>query len=102
MHYPSVDKESDEVSETDSFVKNYKAKYGVAPNKYIVRGFDIAYDVLLRLGTAEDLYQAANFRGTTEYNENKFDYMKDENGGFYNKAVYLIKFNDNLELSVIE
>ena len=102
LHYPSVDKESDEVSETDSFVKNYKAKYGVAPNKYIVRGFDIAYDVLLRLGTAEDLYQAANFRGTTEYNENKFDYMKDENGGFYNKAVYLIKFNDNLELSVIE
>ena len=102
LHYPSVDKESDEISETDSFVKNYKAKYGVAPNKYIVRGFDIAYDVLLRLGTAEDLYQAANFRGTTEYNENKFDYMRDDDGGFYNKAVYLIKFNDNLELSVIE
>ena len=102
LHYPSVDKESNEVSETDTFVKNYKVKYGVAPNKYIVRGFDIAYDVLLRLGTAEDLYQAADFKGTTEYNENKFDYMRDENGGFYNKAVYLIKFNDNLELSVIE
>ena len=102
LHYPSVDKESNEVSETDTFVKNYKVKYGVAPNKYIVRGFDIAYDVLLRLGTAEDLYQAADFKGTTEYNENKFDYMRDKNGGFYNKAVYLIKFNDNLELSVIE
>lgn len=102
LHYPSIDKESDEIAEGDTFVKNYKEKYGIAPNKYIVRGFDIAYDVLLRLGTAEDLYQAANFRGTTEYNENKFDYTKEAKGGFYNKAVYLIKFEDNLELSVIE
>ncbi|MFC5048990.1 hypothetical protein [Aquimarina hainanensis] len=48
----------------------------MAPNKFAVRGFDIAYDILMRLGTADDLYHAATFEGTTEYVENKFNYAK--------------------------
>ncbi len=104
MHYPSIDKEYDNYDESSMtpFVARYKKEYGAIPNKYAVRGFDITYDILMRLGTADDLYHAASFEGTTEYVENKFNYAKKLLGGYYNKAAYLIKFDDDLKLTVIE
>ncbi|QKX05695.1 LysM peptidoglycan-binding domain-containing protein [Aquimarina sp. TRL1] len=102
LHYPSIDKEYDVEEMKLPFVERYKKKYGVAPNKFAVRGFDIAYDILMRLGTADDLYHAATFEGTTEYVENKFNYAKKLLGGYYNKASYIIKFDDDLKLTVVE
>ncbi|WP_282086399.1 amino acid ABC transporter substrate-binding protein [Aquimarina algiphila] len=107
LHYPSVDKEFDnkvvvEGEEVTPFVKRYKKEYGIDPNNWAIRGFDIAYDILLRLGAAENLYQAASFEGTTEYVENKFEYSKKLLGGYYNKASYLIKFDDDLKLTIVE
>ncbi|WP_109298806.1 LysM peptidoglycan-binding domain-containing protein [Aquimarina sp. AU474] len=108
LHYPSVDKEFDDEEDKEGkkeispFAKKYKERFGVFPNNWAVRGFDIAYDVLMRLGTADDLYHAVSFEGTTEYVENKFDYAKKPLGGYYNKATYLIKFDDDLKLTVVE
>ncbi len=108
MHYPSVDKEFDNNNDTKEekvitpFVKRYKKQYGVDPNNWAIRGFDITYDILMRLGTADDLYHAASFEGITEYVENKFSYTKKPMGGYYNNAVYLIKFDDDLKLTVVE
>ena len=111
MHYPSVDKEFDDedkeegensTKKVSDFEKKYKERYGVFPNNWAVRGFDIAYDVLMRLGTADDVYHAVSFEGTTEYVENKFNYAKKPLGGYYNKATYLIKFEDDLKLKVVE
>ena len=107
LHYPSMDKEfdtqkTDDQIETSSFVKRYKKEYGIEPNNWAVRGFDIAYDILMRLGTADDLYHAVSFDGTTEYVKNKFNYAKKNLGGYYNKATYLIKFEDDLKLTVID
>ncbi|MHA7058135.1 amino acid ABC transporter substrate-binding protein [Aquimarina sp. M1] len=104
LHYPSIDKEFDNYDENSMtpFVEKYKKEYGTIPSKYTVRGFDITYDVLMRLGAADDLYHAATFEGTTEYVENKFNYAKKLLGGYYNKASYIIKFDDDLKLTVIE
>ncbi|WP_035086691.1 LysM peptidoglycan-binding domain-containing protein [Aquimarina latercula] len=104
LHYPSIDKEFDNYDETrmTPFVARYKKDYGTIPSKYAVRGFDITYDILMRLGSADDLYHAATFEGTTEYVENKFNYAKKLLGGYYNKASYIIKFDDELKLTVIE
>ncbi|WP_103070724.1 LysM peptidoglycan-binding domain-containing protein [Aquimarina sediminis] len=108
MHYPSVDKEFDDkgIEEEEvkitPFAKKYKEKYGVDPNNWAIRGFDIAYDVLMRLGTADDLYHSASFEGTTEYVENKFRYSKKLIGGYHNNAAYLIKFDDDLKLTLVE
>ncbi|MBQ4803837.1 LysM peptidoglycan-binding domain-containing protein [Aquimarina sp. MMG015] len=104
LHYPSIDKEFDNYDETrmTPFVARYKKEYGTIPSKYAVRGFDITYDILMRLGSADDLYHAATFEGTTEYVENKFNYAKKLLGGYYNKASYIIKFDDELKLTVIE
>jgi LysM repeat protein len=107
MHYPSVDKEFDnkeieEGKEVSPFIKRYKKEYGTDPNDWAIRGFDIAYDILLRLGTADDLYHSASFEGTTEYVENKFSYSKKLLGGYCNNATYLIKFDDDLKLTLVE
>ena len=98
--YASVAKECENF-EHNSFVKSYVNDYGVLPNKFATRGFDLTYDLLLRLSVANDLYEALEMNGETEYVENKFSYHKKMIGGYYNDAVYLIQYDEDLKLKVI-
>ncbi len=98
FHFPSMTKDFDE-SEPNSFITAYKKKYGYTPNNYAIRGFDLTLDVLLRLSYAGNLFDAAKIETETTYIENKFSYDKKLFGGYYNKAVYIIKYND---LKIIE
>lgn len=85
--------------ENNCFVNRYKNNYHELPNSYAVRGFDITMDVVLRLVTSEDLYLSANLSPLTTYVENKFSYKKKLFGGYYNDAVYLVKYSD---LKIVE
>ncbi len=96
FHYPSPNK-TIAVESRNSFVKKYMNTYNVSPNKYAVRGFDLTLDLLLRLASEEDLYQASSSDIETEYVENKFRYSKKMFGGYYNEAVYIVKY-DNLTI----
>jgi len=98
--FPSVKKDYD-YNNPNAFVTSYKNKYGVLPNRYAVRGFDVTYDILLRLAMADDMYDAVKLEGETEYIENKFFYVR-SGRGFINNATYIIKFNEKLELEVVE
>lgn len=98
--YASVAKECENFQE-NIFVKNYEEDYGIIPNKYAIRGFDVTYDLLLRLAMAENLYEALEIKGSTEYVENKFDYHKKMIGGYYNDAVYIIQYEKGLKLKVV-
>lgn len=99
FHFPSEYKEFDETV-SDDFIDSYKAKYGVIPNKYTVRGYDLTLDVLLRLGAMGSLEKSVEANALTEYVENKFLYRPNPNGGFYNDAIYIMHFNEDLTLSV--
>ena len=70
FHYPSINKTFNSENPS-SFIRNYKRVYGVEPNKYAVRGFDLTLDVLLRLASEDDLYKASSSDVETEYIENK-------------------------------
>jgi len=98
--YASISREyqKDPLSE---FISTYKENYGVIPNKYAVRGYDITLDALLRLAASNNFYEALGIEGTSEYIENKFSYHKKMIGGFYNDAVYLMQYQENLELKVL-
>ncbi|HIO26065.1 MAG TPA: LysM peptidoglycan-binding domain-containing protein, partial [Flavobacteriaceae bacterium] len=98
--YASVAKECENF-ENNSFVKSYVSDYGVLPNKFATRGFDLTYDLLLRLSVAENLYEALELEGVTEHVENKFSYHKKMIGGYYNDAVYLIQYDEGLKLKVV-
>ena len=100
--FPSVNKSYD-YDEKNPFLISYKNKYGVLPNKYAVRGFDVTYDVLLRLALeGDDLYETSNSGFETEYIENKFQYTKKMLSGYQNRAAYILKYNQDLKLDVVK
>lgn len=98
--FPSVNKNYN-YKDREPFLISYKNKYGVLPNKYAVRGFDITYDILLRLASSEDIYQASDSGFETEYIENKFRYSKKFMSGYVNNAFYIIKYKEDLQFEVI-
>ena len=93
FHYPSVNKDFNE-SKSNGFFRGYRKEYGVSPSKYVARGFDITLDLLLRLASKDNLYEASSETIETEYIENKFRYNKSVFGGYINEAVYMVKYDD--------
>ncbi|MBD0823065.1 PBP1 and LysM peptidoglycan-binding domain-containing protein [Aestuariibaculum marinum] len=100
FHFATAAKSYNEI-DNNSFVKAYEKQYGITPNKRAVKGFDLTMDVVLRLVTSENLYTSVNQSPLTEYVENKFAYNKELVGGYYNNAVYVVKY-DNLNIIVVE
>ncbi|MFC7358177.1 LysM peptidoglycan-binding domain-containing protein [Jejudonia soesokkakensis] len=99
--FPSVNKSYNH-NDKNAFLISYKNEYGVLPNKYAVRGFDVTYDVLLRLAIANDIYDSMDSDYETEYIENKFRYTKRFLSGYENEAVYLVKYNKDLLFEEVE
>ncbi len=87
--YPSPYREAG----SDSFIKRYQEKWGSAPDRYAVRGFDITYDLLLKLAYKASLFDASEYVGVTEYSGNKFDYVKDPSSGYFNTAAYIMIYD---------
>ena len=99
FHYPSVDKEYD-TKLIENFMEQYAERFGIQPNQYAIRGYDLTLDILLRLASAEDLYESfERYPGYTEYYESKFHYIPKSNGGFTNDAIYILKLNKDLTIS---
>ncbi len=101
LTFPSVNKTIAEDSRNPFFI-SYKNKYGVLPNRYAIRGFDITCDVLFRLASADDMYDATDGTKETEYVENKFRYSKQAMSGYQNTAAYIVKYNSDLTFEVVE
>ncbi len=95
--YPSVYREAG----NSSFTAMYKKKFGEEPDKYAVRGFDVTYDVLLKLAYKNSLLDVTKMIGSTEYIGNKFDYTKDATSGYFNQASYIMAY-DNMQIKQLE
>lgn len=98
FHYASYNKEYD-TENRNSFVQRYERTYRGLPSKYATRGFDLTMDVLLRLASADNLYEAADNTIETQYVENKFRYSKKLFGGYYNEAAFIVRYDD---LKIVE
>lgn len=88
--YPSVHKET----ANNGFVKRYRQRFGDYPDRYAVRGFDITYDLLMKLAYKNDLMQVSQEIGETEYTGNKFSYRKDGTSGYFNQSSYIMSLED--------
>lgn len=100
FHFPSMNKEYDYASNKD-FIDTYEDRYNVTPSVEAIRGYDIMYDTLLRLAFAKNLYDAASTGIETSYIENKFRYDQKASGGFYNNAIYHMKYAEGLMLEEV-
>lgn len=97
FHYATIHKEFD-MDKKNGFIEAYREKYGVSPNKYASRGFDLTLDILLRLAASKGWFsELSNAHIETEYIENKFRYYKTVSGGYINEASYIVKY-DNLKI----
>ncbi len=99
--FPSVNRSLSE-DDRGPFLTSYKNKYGVLPNRYAIRGFDVTYDVLLRLASEKDIYDAILPENETVYIENKFRYEKSDTQGYCNEAAYILKYNDELKFEEVK
>ncbi|TDS65067.1 LysM peptidoglycan-binding domain-containing protein [Myroides indicus] len=91
--FPSVTRESGSASET-AFAREYKNKNNIYPNRFATRGYDVAYDVILRLFQGKDFVSTLNYK--TQEVENKFVYHKNAAGVIQNTGVYLLQYDENL------
>jgi len=96
--YPSMTRENTS-PEATIFEKNYKLKNKVTPNAFATRGFDVTFDTLMRLSQATTFAESASTQATEQV-ESKFDYFKNEMGGFANKGLYILYYDADLTVKV--
>lgn len=82
--------------EVNIFNEKYLDKNNALPSDYAVKGFDITYDILMRLASGEKLNKTFK-QGTSFRLENKFEYHK-KFGIYTNQGLYLVKYNNDLSL----
>jgi len=97
LHFPSVGK-GVSFGKEDNFTKKYKYKYGKLPSNYVLRGYDLTMDVLLRQAVSVTFENATKIIGETSYLENKFNYYKAEKGGYINNAMYILHYTPELKI----
>jgi LysM repeat protein len=98
--YVSVSKY--DVLETNSFIESYFDENGYLPNRYVLRAYDLTYDILLRLAYEGTLNSQEALNPMTEYNENRFAYVKEFMKDTYeNKGLYIIQYKPDYEVDII-
>ena len=87
----------DETSESSqSFTKLYQEKNNTLPSFYATKGFDITYDILVRLSSGKRL-QATFREGATVRVDTKFEYKNNET--FENEGVFILQINKDLSIT---
>jgi LysM repeat protein len=93
FHYPSLAFENYDDPKAKQFMNTYKLKYGGVPSSYAFKGFDVTYDILMRLAGSDEISK----QGTSERLWNKFNYVQNSSGNVSNQAVYMLHY-EGLEL----
>lgn len=94
--YPSVYREIT----NNSFVRQYRKRFGDTPDRYAVRGFDLTFDILLKLAYKNNLMSVSKLIGETEYSGNKFSYEKNFSSGYFNQASYIMSY-DSMQMKEV-
>lgn len=100
--FPSVSK-TQLLSVNEIGSNAFVQKHGSYPSKYVMRGYDVMLDLLLRLSYAQTLQKSTEIEGFTEYYENKFNYVKKEfSKGYENDAIYLLQHQKDLQIKALD
>ena len=96
MMYPSIVRENLS-PEAEIFRDKYKKINKIFPNQFAIRGFDLAFDTMLRLSQVED-FKTVSDNYSTEQIENKFNYNKNSQNTYSNNGIYILNFESDLTL----
>jgi len=84
--------------EIQLFNQQYLSKNHVYPSYYATKGFDILFDLGMRLASGNKLKQTFK-NGTSFRLESKFDYTKDLFKTSSNKGIYILEYNSDLTIN---
>lgn len=98
--YPTTNCLLSYTNEVKRFIKKYKTKNNALPTEYAFRGFDVTYDMLVRLASSDNGL-GLNLGKSTRLNS-IFNYNKRFLGGYENKGVFLVEYNAELKPVVLE
>ena len=83
---------------TKVFNAQFKRKNYVLPSVYATKGFDVTYDVLMRLASGDELKDT--FKNGVSYRiESKFDYSKKLFSTTENNGLFITQYNEDLSLT---
>ncbi|MHC5202360.1 LysM peptidoglycan-binding domain-containing protein [Myroides sp. LJL119] len=97
--YASVTRDTPSSLVDPEFWETYKEIYKTSANRYAVRGFDVTMDIILRL------FQQEGFENTLLYPsselENQFRYVDQPLGGAKNIGVYILQYDSDFTVKMI-
>lgn len=96
--FPSVIKNTD-ANEILDFEKKFKALYKMFPTPFAMRGFDVTIDILQR--SMEEKPYLETLKSKTQQVENKFWFEKNDANGFTNHGVYLLQYQANYQIQIL-
>ncbi|WP_233270074.1 LysM peptidoglycan-binding domain-containing protein [Polaribacter sp. L3A8] len=98
LTYVSDEYVNEASASTQQFNNQYAKKNNALPSFSATKGFDITYDVLIRLASGDDLKDTfkdgASFRV-----ESKFDYSSKMFGVSENNGLFIVQYNKDLSLT---
>lgn len=96
FHYPSNSYIDQNLDAYKNFESSYRRRNSTLPSSYAVEGFDLTYDLLMRLATNNELIH----QGVSERIITRYEYIENTSGSIVNKGIYIIKY-DGLHLKVV-
>ena len=89
FHYPSNSFVDQEAVSYQNFENSFRRKYYDLPSEYAVEGFDLTYDLLMRLATGSNIIE----QGVSERISTKYEFIENTSGSIVNKGIYIIKYD---------
>ena len=99
MIYPSASKPNG-TKQVNQFKKDFFVKNGYEPSEDAIRGFDIAFDGLLKL-YQDKAFEIIAKESTTEQLHLKFKYSKNKDKGYFNSGGYILQFDEETDVKII-
>jgi LysM repeat protein len=99
--YPTSDFLNADAVAVNNFYKAYRKKNNAFPSKYAIRGFDVTYDILARIASNNYLAEGI-ISGKSSRISSVFNYAIIPSGSFENNDLFLIKYNPDLTIDLIE
>ncbi|MBU0940389.1 MAG: LysM peptidoglycan-binding domain-containing protein [Bacteroidetes bacterium] len=96
LMYPSVTRDS-ALPEGIIFGSKFKKVNTIFPSDYATRGFDVTFDTMMRMAQEVKFEETVN-AVATEQVESKFEYYKKSDGGYTNKGVFIMYYDEDLTI----
>src|SRR5690554_4426650 len=97
--YTSLYKEQE--NRNSPFYKKYFSQSKTLPTESAVRGFDVTFDVLLRLVQNKSFNESVESQ-KTKHNRQEFDYQKTEEEKYQNRAAYILYYDTESDIRKAE